>query len=280
MKICDFLKRYATISCRTDSLFACREFLASVLKIKNTDIFLRYDEELSEKDMLLVNRLMERFVSGEPVSKILHNRCFWEYEFFVTKDVLDPRPDSETMIEAILEIFENRLGDLCTILELGIGSGCLLFTLLKIFGHITGVGIDISKEAISVAQQNAIHLGLTERVRLDCQDWTKYSGKRYSVVISNPPYIKTSDIANLENNVKCYDPIIALDGGRDGLCAYRSIKKNLPKILDDGGIIFLEVGIDQSSDVCKIFEDSKNKILKIFRDLNGVERIIAIKNEL
>lgn len=212
---------------------------------------------------------------GEPVSKILGRRGFWKGEFIVTPDVLDPRADSETLIESVLSHFPDTARPY-RILDIGTGSGCLLVSLLGEYKNAAGVGIDISEKALNVARQNAHQLP-AEFHRRDCaaDDLTDWG--RFDIIVSNPPYIPTAEIARLDVGVRQYDPALALDGGADGLDAYRALARVCPALLAPDGLIFVELGQGQGADVRRIMARQRLGFVSADTDLGGIERVLVFK---
>ncbi len=204
--------------------------------------------------LVTAEAFVARRIAGEPVSRILGRREFWSLPFEITEATLDPRADSETLIDAVLEV-SDRLGwreRALRICDLGTGSGCLLAALLKEFPQATGLGVDRSENAVAAARRNAAALGLGRRADFVCSDWSNPVSGRFDVVVSNPPYIPSGEIAGLEREVRDHDPRTALDGGADGLDAYRRIAGTVADILGPGGWLFLEIGVGQGRDVQEI----------------------------
>lgn len=220
--------------------------------------------------------LIERRARREPMSHLLGVREFWSLDFAVTADVLDPRPDSETLVAAALDCFPDRDAPLA-VLDLGTGSGCLLLAVLSERPVARGLGVDASQEALAVAEANARRLRLIERVRFRQGDWDTGVGGRFDLILCNPPYIPTSDIAALDREVSCYEPRLALDGGADGLVAYRRIVPQFKRLLSDrdGARAVIEVGAGQAEPVTSIMIDAGLVITRVHRDLSGVERCIV-----
>ena len=228
-------------------------------------------EKLSDSD---IYKIIERRKSGEPLSKILTHRGFWKGDFIIDKNVLDPRPDSETLIQAVLDEFPDKTQPL-RILDLGTGSGCLLISLLMEYPHATGVGVDISEKALSIARKNALKNNVkAEFILADIGKLPQNLGP-FDIVISNPPYIPTKDIKNLDECVKKYDPHLALDGGVDGLDFYRFIAQTAP-----ASFVFLEIGQGQEKDVQNIFEQKNWEFLASKKDYAGITRVLIFKKDL
>jgi release factor glutamine methyltransferase len=218
---------------------------------------------------------LKRRENHEPMSHILGKREFFGNDFIVNPDVLDPRPDSESLIEMTLEIFPNTNQSL-KILELGVGSSCLIATILKYFPNSSGIAVDISLPALKIAQENLLNLGLKNRVELLQSNWFSniVPSKRFDLIISNPPYIKSSDIELLQEEVKNFEPIKALDGGENGLDCYEIIAQKAKDFLNDSAFLLLEIGFGQEEDVKKIFIKSGLQFVKEKKDLAGIIRAL------
>lgn len=226
-----------------------------------------------------MRELTGRRVRREPMAYILGEREFWGLPFKVSPAVLVPRPDSETLIETVLDLLPERERPL-RILDLGVGSGCLLLTLLKEYPKATGIGVDASPEALAIAGENAAALGVTPRVRLLGEDWRVAGwadrlGGPFDLLVSNPPYIETSTIAALMPEVANHEPRLALDGGPDGLEAYRIIAAASPGLIAPGGWALVEGGEGQAVDISRIFSAAGMSPQPPRKDLAGVERVVA-----
>ena len=223
-----------------------------------------------------LNSFVDRRLAGEPVTRILGTRAFWTLSLKVTPDVLDPRPDSECLIEAALDRLGDRRNTEIEILDLGTGTGALLLSLLAECPKANGLGLDISPAACKVATDNAVGNALADRARFEVGDWTRGLGQRFGLVISNPPYIETSSIAELDHSVRDFDPHLALDGGADGLLAYRQIMSGLSDVLAPNGFAVFELGIGQEEDVADIAARHGFKDCGRRRDLGGVVRAMIV----
>jgi release factor glutamine methyltransferase len=213
----------------------------------------------------------------EPASRILGRREFWSLSFEVTPATLDPRPDSETLVSAVLAPITDRAADL-SIIDLGTGTGCLLLALLSELPHAKGVGVDLSTEAISVAARNAAALGLAPRTRFVVDDWGHHVSGDFDIVISNPPYVESADIARLAPEVAEHDPRGALDGGPDGLDAYRALLPHAQRLLSPGGLVALEIGQGQGPAIRALARGVGLRESGSASDLAGIERCLAFKS--
>ncbi len=244
------------------------------------------EQLIAEPDLTLdalqadqLNNLIARRLKGEPISQLIGQKEFWGLPFKVTSDVLTPRPDSETLIELALEIFADKPP--AHILDLGTGSGCLLAALLKEFLEATGVAVDISADALALAEANFEALDIGERIKTHCTDFAAFNSGTFDLVVSNPPYIAEHDRYDLPVDVRDFEPAAALFAG-DGYDAYRKLAKQVPALLNPGGVVILEVGQGQAGRVLTMFEQSfrekgVNAISLVKPDLAGIERAIALK---
>ncbi len=217
--------------------------------------------------------LVERRLRREPVSHLLCRREFWGLEFEVSAAVLDPRPDSETLIEAALEMLPERDAPI-NILDLGTGSGCLLLALMSEFPSARGLGVDISPAALSVARANAQALGMADRASFRHADWGREIDAKFDLVVANPPYIAAPEIAYLAPEIRRHEPRLALDGGPDGLRAYREIANIINDLLAPNGLFVVECGARQAADVRALLEHANLRIRGIRADLGGLPRAL------
>jgi release factor glutamine methyltransferase len=219
--------------------------------------------------------LVEKRASRQPIAQLTGKREFWDLTFKVTCDTLDPRPDSETLIEAVLAARPDMNAGL-RILDLGTGTGCLLLTLLDIYEKASGIGVDVSDAALCVAQDNAKRFGFTQRAQFLQSRWDEKIEGVFDIIISNPPYIPTKTIATLAPEVRQFEPMLALDGGDDGLDCYREIIPNLERLLTPGGLAVLEIGMGQEKDIKQMAYDCSLRIAGTKQDLGGITRCVMI----
>jgi len=263
-----------------------RLLLSYLLKISVEKIIIG-DFALTEAQQNEYQKLIARRKAGEPVAYIIGKKEFYGREFKVTRDTLIPRPDSETIIDAALGYFALTLpspvnGRGLKILDLGTGTGCLLLTLLKEFPHSSGFGVDISGAALIVARENSVNLGLGDRVEFVSCRWGEESiieelGKKFDLIVSNPPYIRKSDFANLALEVKNFEPHVALDGGEDGVFCYRELLPQVARMLEDDGIALIEIGKNQKPDLLEIINKNNLSLVAAHKDLAGIERCLLLK---
>lgn len=246
-----------------------RSILAHALGIEPVAV-LGYPER-PVGDTSRFEELIERRAAREPLSHLTGHREFWSLDFAVTPDTLDPRPDSETVVEAALKRFTGRAAP-ASILDLGAGTGCLLLALLHELPDAAGVGVDILPAAVEVARGNAEKLGLGGRARFFVGDWGAALAGPFDLIVANPPYIPTGEIAGLQREVAQYEPRRALDGGPDGLEGYRALAGDLGRLLAPKGAAILEFGMGQANNVAHILESSGLHVEDFAADLSGALR--------
>ena len=234
------------------------------------------DGEISQAQEEQIVALTERRRAHEPLDKILGSREFYKFRFAVNQNVLSPRPDSEILVEQAL-LLAQKYG-LRHLFEFGVGSGCLLLSVLADLPTAEGVGIDKSAKALEIAERNRECLGLGERARLCLSDYMQQdiSGS-YDLILANPPYIPSAEIATLDTEVRNYDPLMALDGGADGLDHYRRLAELVPHMLQSGGFVLLEAGQGQADDIADIFMAAGLVLVQKCLDLAGIERCVILK---
>lgn len=221
------------------------------------------------------DRLVERRMAREPVSRLAGRREFWSLDFAVSPETLDPRPDSETLVAAALARIPDRTAPL-RLLDLGTGTGCLLLALLSELPNARGIGLDIVPGAAAMARRNAAAMGLESRAFFVVGGWAAAIGGEIDVVLANPPYVPAAAIDGLAPEVARFEPLAALDGGGDGLQAYRELAPDLARLLDPGGFGVIEVGAGQAASVAEIFASQGLDQAARHRDLAGVERCLVV----
>lgn len=215
-----------------------------------------------------------RRLAGEPVSRILGRREFWGLPFAVTPAVLDPRPETEGLVAAVLDAIGGRRPAPLEILDIGVGSGAILAALLHELPGARGVGVDRSQAACRVAHRNLQALGLADRALIVCGHWTEAVAARFDIVVSNPPYITAADLDGLAPEVRDHDPQAALDGGGDGLDAYRAIVPCLPALLRPAATAAFECGAGQGDAVSGLMRAANFADVAVYRDLAGLDRVV------
>lgn len=251
--------------------------MAQVLGATREHVICNPQKEISADKAQEFYSLIDRRQKREPLSHILQNREFWGMDFKVTDKTLDPRPDSECLIEAALELFDADAS--IKIIDFGTGTGCLLLTLLSEYSNAKGLGVDISEAALNIAKENSVKLNLAKRCDFVVNNWGREIKGKYDLIISNPPYIITDEIEGLEPEVSIYEPRNALDGGIDGLKCYKDLAPFIFSLLRVGGFTVIELGFNQDQDVKKIMENAGLEFIKFAQDLAGINRaIILTKN--
>lgn len=248
-----------------------RLLMAHSLGIPSSRLTLETSRMLTPVEVASFEQLVQRRAKHEPVSKIIGQRHFWKNVFSTNKDVLDPRPDTETLVEHAI-----ACGPFERILDLGTGSGAIIISLLSEMPNASGVAIDVSKAALSVAEQNATDLGVKERCTFRLGSWLDGLSGQFDLIVSNPPYISESEFEKLDADVRNWDPKAALCPGGDGLDAYREISVGLENHLLPEGRALFEIGHTQAHAVSQIFNDAGFKKINQIEDINQKIRVIEI----
>lgn len=268
----DRLRRAGITQARSEA----RLLMGAALGIGRDAVFGHPERRLAPGELMLLGNVLRRRCAREPVAHILGNREFWSLDFTVTADTLVPRPDSETLIEAALEVLPKRDGAY-RLLDLGTGGGCLLLALLHERPNATGLGIDKCAKALDVAYGNADALGLAGRAEFQIGDWARGLDGTFDVIVANPPYIPEDEIYALAPEVAQYEPKLALSGGADGLQCYREMVPDLLRCLVPGGTAVIEVGCGQAWAVAAILARHGLTEHARRKDLGGQNRCILAK---
>lgn len=258
-----------------DARHEARLLLGHALGLRPEAIIAYPDRGLSAAERDQFTRFVERRSRREPLSHILGRREFWSLPFQVTADTLDPRPDSETVVQAALDTVVDRAATL-RILDLGTGTGCLLLALLSELPRATGLGVDRNPAAVELARTNARALGLADRARFVLGEWGKGLNENFGLIVTNPPYIPDGDFQYLAPEVALYEHPLALAGGPDGLDSYRAMAPDLRRLLTQEGRAVVEVGLGQADQVRDIFAAAGLRELRRVKDLGGVERCLVL----
>lgn len=252
----------------SNSIREARILLEFVLK--NQEKSLNTNHNISNNDFIIFQRLIKKRLKFQPISQIIGERYFWKNKFFINSDVLDPRPDTETLIEHTLSF-----GSFFNILDLGTGSGCIILSLLDEYNAAMGIGVDKSKKALNVAQKNAELLNLNDRVKFQLGNWCDGLDNKFDLIVSNPPYISEKEILGLSNDVINWEPRIALTPEGDGLGAYKNIINGVKNILIPNGRIIFEIGHAQGNEVSNLLKSNNFKEINIVKDINNKDRVVS-----
>ncbi|HUZ90808.1 MAG TPA: peptide chain release factor N(5)-glutamine methyltransferase [Methylocella sp.] len=253
-----------------------RVLLCAALGIDHATLIRDSDCPLGSGAATLVSFAARR-LQREPVSRIIGHREFWQARFQIAQGVLDPRPETEMLVEAVLAHAARYPRKNWRILDLGTGSGAILCSALQSLPGSSGVGVDISPAACAIARDNLAALGLESRGVIVCGDWAHALRGRFDVIVSNPPYVASGAIAYLEPEVRDHDPRLALDGGKDGLAAYRELIPALPGLIAPGGLIALELGAGQYAAVEALLRGRFGSAVEVALDLRGCRRVVLAR---
>ncbi|WP_184722039.1 peptide chain release factor N(5)-glutamine methyltransferase [Caulobacter sp.] len=257
-----------------------RLMLEVAANVTRTEIVTDPYRELTEEQVATLNDYLERRAKREPVSHIIGRKGFWKILLQVNKNVLTPRPETEVIVDEVLKAYPEQMG--FSMLDLGVGSGTILLAVLAERPAAKGLGIDASDDALAVARENAANLDLNNRAAFMHGDWTAGLGDAsFDLVVSNPPYIPSKVIETLEPEVRDHEPRLALDGGEDGLDAYRLLAPEILRVLKPAGMFAVEIGYDQSADVEALFREAGAQQVRTVKDLSTHDRVVTgVKNPL
>lgn len=252
-----------------------RMLLEHSLKLSHEALILKQEHKISDIEFKHFFELIERRKKFEPIAYLVNKKEFYDLEFYINESVLIPRPDSETLIDEALGYFDSK--SYVKILDLGVGSGCLLLTLLHHFQNATGVAVDVSDKALEVTKHNYQKFKLKNPVEFLASDWNNLQlNNKFDLIVSNPPYIKNKDIQNLQKDVKNYEPLTALEGGDDGLECYRKLIPIIRNLLKSQAIAIIECGEGQHEELAEIAKNNGLNIKKYSRDLAGIVRCLTV----
>jgi release factor glutamine methyltransferase len=254
-----------------------RALLRAAADLSRLELAMQPQAPLEPEHADALSRLAARRAAREPVSRILGTRGFWTLDLIVAPHVLDPRPDTETLIETALERIGDRREQPLRILDLGAGSGAIVCALLSELPAATAVAVDLSAHACAATADNLALCGLSDRASVVQGRWGEALSAPFDVVVSNPPYVRAAEIPLLDPEVRIYDPALALDGGADGLDCFRAIVAELPRLLAEDGLVVLEIGSDQAVSVAALLGSQSFVIDCIARDAGGRDRVIAAR---
>ena len=245
--------------------------LSKSLNKSREEILINLEQNINKKSFSEFNEYLIRRSKKEPIAYLFGEKEFWSKKFFVNKDTLIPRPETELLVEKIVTIFKKKR---ITILDIGTGTGCIIISLLSELKNSAGMAVDISSKAIVVAKKNACKFNLSDRIKFLNKSFENICDKKFDLIVSNPPYIKRSDIKNLSEDIKKFEPRMALDGGNDGLDLIKKVIYKSKKILKINGMLALEIGNEQIKRVSKILKDNKFRIKYVIKDYGNNERCV------
>ena len=262
------LKQLSNTSSKLDSEI----LLSKIIKKNRKYLILNSNEELKKENIKSFDYLVKRRKKGEPIAYLINKKEFWKQNFYINQNVLIPRPDTETLVEETLKLF--NVNSKLNMLDIGTGSGCILISILKERRNFFGTGIDISKKAINVARFNAKMHQLSNRVKFYNSDVDKFLIGKYDLVVSNPPYIKRQDLKYLEVDVKGFEPKLALDGGKDGFSKVTKVISKTSTLLKRNGRFILEIGFGQKKKILSILKQNNFFINKVVKDYGKNDRCV------
>ena len=269
------LRNHFTVAGVEDPMAEARILIGGIMGLARSDFITRAEQHIPLDAEIAINVASGRRVHGEPVYRILGSRPFYGLDFRLSRGTLEPRPDTEILVDLVLDLVRARREDPLRILDLGTGTGAICLSLLSELPNATGIGTDLSSDALATATENAVLNGLSDRFAAVQSNWFEKISGTYDVIVSNPPYIRSSVIPTLDRMVREHDPLLALDGGADGLEAYRAIAAGARPFLGRDGIIAVETGFDQREDVGKVFENEGFSRLRAAKDYAGNDRAQA-----
>ena len=247
--------------------------MAKTINKDRNYILLNSSNPINKNDLNNFYKLIHQRSLGNPVAYLTKKKSFWNSEFFITKDILIPRPDTELVVENILRLTKQK--SKVNILDIGVGSGCIIVSILKERANFRGTGIDLSKKCLIISKKNAIAHKVSSRLKLYKSDVDKFNLGKYDLIISNPPYIKTCKLKYLERDVAEFEPKLALDGGLDGLSEIRKVIKKSSELIKKSGKFILEIGFDQKNKVINLLKNEGFYIDSTQKDLANNDRCIV-----
>jgi len=262
-----------------DPLLDARLLIGEVIAFSLTDFVMKPDRPITREEQARIASMIERRAGGEPVYRILGHREFHGLDLLLSKETLEPRPDTEILVDTLLPALRDAVSQKgsARILDLGTGTGAICLALLKECPDATGIGSDISAGALETAAKNASRNGLETRFEIRQSDWFEKISGSFDIIVSNPPYIRSDIVTTLDREVRHHDPMAALDGGQDGLAPYRLIAADAGRFLVENGIVGVEIGFDQRLDVSTIFASNGFSLVDAVKDYGGNDRVLIFR---
>nr|WP_295985590.1 peptide chain release factor N(5)-glutamine methyltransferase [uncultured Agrobacterium sp.] len=263
----------------SDPFLDARLLIAEIIGFSLTDFVMKPDHPVTCEEQARIAAMVERRAGGEPVHRILGHREFHGLDLLLSKETLEPRPDTEVLVDTVLPALKQAVSQKgsARVLDLGTGTGAICLALLKECPGATGIGSDISADALETAAKNASRNGLETRFEIRQSDWFEKISGRFDIIVSNPPYIRRDIVTTLDREVRHHDPMAALDGGQDGLAPYRLIAADAGRFLVENGIVGVEIGFDQRLDVSAIFASHGFSLLDAVKDYGGNDRVLIFR---
>ena len=255
------------------ALLDCEILMSKALNQHRSKVILNLDRQLNNKDYKIFRELVTRRLKNKPIAYLIGKKSFWKYEFEINDKVLIPRPDTELIIEQVLDAYKNKHN--INFLEIGVGSGCIILSILKEKKSFFGKGVDLSKDSIKLCKKNAKNLNVSNRLKLFKSDIDNFNLGKYDLIVSNPPYIKKFDLKNLDKDVFNHEPILALDGGLDGLTEIRKVIRLSSELIKLNGKLIIEIAHDQKKMVKKMLNENGFYVNKVAKDLANKNRCIV-----
>ena len=246
--------------------------MARALNKDRKYILLNSLQKISDKDYNFYKKLISKRLLSKPVAQIINKKCFWKFEFYVNNDTLIPRPETELIVENVIKLSKQK--NKLHVLDIGIGSGCIILSILKERKNFYGTGIDISNKCLNISKINALRLNVKNRLKLFKSNVDKFFVGKYDLIVSNPPYINKRNLKYLDRNVSNFEPRLALDGGLDGLSEIRKVIIKSSELIKINGKFILEIGFDQKNRVVEILKKEGFYINRVQKDLAKNDRCI------
>ena len=246
--------------------------MSQVIKKDREYLILNLNQKINGKAYKYYHDLINERSKGKPIAYITGKKFFWKHEFYIDQNVLIPRPETELIIEYVLKKFKNKTK--LRLLEIGVGSGCVLLSILDEKKNFLGTGIDLTNKCLKICNNNAIKIGIKNRLKLFKSDIDNFNLGKYDLIISNPPYIKKIDLKYLDTDIKDFEPKMALDGGLEGLSEIRKVIRKSSELIKKKGILILEIAFNQKNDVKKLLNNKGFYINKVLKDYANKDRCI------